>query len=103
MTVETPYEKALRQSVEHVHIVAARRGWDTGILVAEFDKGRPSHAYQEHTLTISIRGTHLSVSGVGIPHEWIEIGTGFIDSRFSQHIAALLGELERKSKGQEKL
>ena len=96
------YEKSLSHALEHVHIVAARRGWNTGILVAEFDKGRPSHAYQEHTLTISIRDAHLSVSSAGIPHEWIEIGTDFIDARFSQHIAALLGELERKSKGQEK-
>ena len=97
MTVEVVYQKSLRHALEFVHIVAARRGWDTGTLIAAFDVGRVPGIYQEHTLIISIRDTHLSVATAGIPHEWIEISTGFIDVRFSHRIAALLSELEKKS------
>jgi len=99
MTVEVMYEKSLRHALEYVHIVAARRGWDTGTLIAAFDVGRVPGIYQEHTLIISIRDTHFSAATEGIPHDWVEIGTGFIDARFSQRIAALLSELEKKSMG----
>ena len=97
MTVETPYEKSMRYAREHVHVVAARRGWDTSSLVAVFDEGRVPGIYSEHTLTISVRDTYLSAAASGIPHEWIEIGTGFIDLRFSQRIAMLFTELETKA------
>lgn len=99
MTVEVVYEKSLRHALEYVHIVAIRRGWNTVTLVAAFDVGRVPGMYQEHTLTISIRDTHWSATTEGIPHDWVEIGTGFIDSRFSQRIAALLSDLEKKSPG----
>ena len=97
MTVEVVYEKLLRHALEYVHIVATRRGWDTGTLIVAFDVGRAPGIYQQHTLTISLRDTGFSVATEGIPHEWIEIGTGFIDSRFSKRIAALFSELEKKS------
>ncbi|HKQ25625.1 MAG TPA: hypothetical protein VJT81_14370 [Burkholderiales bacterium] len=97
MTAETAYEKSLRHALEHIYIVAARRGWDTGTLSAALDHGRAPRVYQEHTVTLSIRDTQFSVAATGIPHEWIEIGTGFIDTRFSQRIATLLAELEVKS------
>lgn len=97
MTVEDMYVKSLRQALETVHIVAARSGWDIGRLVASFDDGRVPGISPEHTLTISIRDTNFSVTTEGIPHDWIEIGTNFIDSRFSRRIAALLAELEKKS------
>jgi hypothetical protein len=48
-------------------------------------------------LIISIRDTDFSVATEGIPHDWIEIGTGFIDSRFSQRLVALFSELDKKS------
>jgi len=99
MTVETTYEKSLRHALENVHIVAARRGWDIGRLVASFDDGRAPGIYPEHILTISIRDTQLSVTAENIPHEWMEIGTSLIDSRFSRRIVTLLSELENKSKG----
>lgn len=97
MTIDAAYEKSLRHALEHIHIVAARRGWDIGRLVASFDDGRVPAMYSEHTLTISIRDTQFSVTSAGIPHDWMEIGTSFIDSRFARRIAALLSELEKKS------
>src|SRR5258706_9075070 len=53
--------------------------------------------HQEHALTISVRDTSLAVTADGIPHEWISTGTGYIDSRFSRQIAALLSDLETKA------
>jgi hypothetical protein len=58
--------------------------------------GRVPGIYQEHTLIISVRNTAFSVTAEGISHAWIEIGTGFIDARFSQRIAVLLSGLEKK-------
>ena len=94
MSVEDLYEKSLRQGLEYVHIVAARRGWVGGMLVPAFDVGRVPGIYREHTLTISVAATFVSTDGIS--HDWIEIGTGFIDSRFSRRVGALLSELERK-------
>jgi hypothetical protein len=96
MTVEEVYAKSLCHALEHVYVVAARRGLDTSQLDARFDAGRDPGIYQEHTLNISVRNTHLLVTTEGIPHDWLEIGTGFIDTRFSQRIAVLLSDLEKK-------
>jgi len=96
MTVEDEYGKSLRHALEYVYVVAARRGIDTGQLLVVIDAGRDPGIYQEHTLTISIRDAAFSVTAEGIPHDWIEIGTGFIDARLSQRIGPLLSELERK-------
>ncbi len=96
MTVEDEYGNSLRHALEFVYVVAARRGLDTGQLLVAIDSGRNPGIYQEHTLMISVRGTSFSVTADGIPHDWIEIGTGFIDARLSQRIGVLLSELERK-------
>jgi hypothetical protein len=97
MTVDLAYERSIKHGLEYVHVIAARRGWDTRKLHVVFDDGREPAKYQEHTLVISILDTDCSVMAQGIPHQWIEIGTGFIDIRFSQRIAALLSDLERKA------
>jgi hypothetical protein len=96
MPVEDEYGKSLRHALEYVYVVAARRGLDTGQLLVAIDSGRDPGIYQEHTLTISVRNTAFSATAEGIPHDWIEIGTGFIDARLSQRMTALLSELEKK-------
>ena len=96
MTEEEMYVKSLHQAVEYVYVVAARRGLDIAQLFAEIDPGRDPALYKQHVLTISIRGTGLSVMDDNIPHDWIQIGTGFIDARFSRRIAFLLTDLEKK-------
>jgi hypothetical protein len=96
MTVEEEYGKSLRHALEYVYVVVARRGLDTGQVLVAIDSGREPGIYREHTLTISVRNAALSVTAEGIPHDWIEIGTGFIDARLSQRIASLLSELEKK-------
>ena len=37
----------------------------------------------------------MSVAADNIPHEWLGMGTGYIDMRFSKRIAALLQELNQ--------
>lgn len=96
MTIDEEYAKSLRHAVEYVYVVAARRGLDTSKLAADIDHGREPGICQEHSLTISVRGTPLRVTAEGIPHDWITIGTGFIDTRYSQRIAFLLSELEKE-------
>lgn len=91
------YEQVLRDAVEDIYVVAVRRGLDIGQLAAEFDAGRGPGPHQEHTLTISVRDTSLAVTADGVPHEWLSTGTGYIDSRFSRQIAALLSDLETKA------
>ena len=97
MPAQDKYQKLLRNALEDVFVIAARRGLDTGQLAAEFDAGRGPGPHQVHTLTISVRDTSLAVTGDDIPHEWLSIGTGYIDSRFSRRIAALLSDLEQKA------
>jgi hypothetical protein len=97
MSVQKPYEQVLRDAREYVFVVAVRRGLDTRRLAAEFDTDRGPGPHQEHTLTISMRGTAFAVTADGIPHEWISTGTGFIDTRFSRRIEAMLSDLERKA------
>ena len=99
MAEEDDYEKSLRHALEYAYVVAARRGLDTGQLLVTIDSGREPGIYQEHTLSISVRNTQLSVTSEGIPHHWIEIGTGFIDIRLSHRIAVLLSELEKEWAG----
>ena len=90
------YRKSLQQAVEYVYVVASRRGLDIAQLIAQIDPGRDPALHKHHVLTISIRGTDLSVVDENIPHDWIQIGTGFIDARFSRRIAFLLTDLEKK-------
>ena len=65
------------------------------MLGVEFDFGRGPGPHSQHTLKISFRDTPLSASAQDIPHEWLSAGTGFIDTRFSQTVAALLQELNK--------
>ena len=97
MSAQEQYEQILRDALEDVFVVAVRRGLDTRQIAAEFDAGREAGPHQEHTLTISIRDTSLAVTADSVPHEWLSTGTGYIDSRYSRRIAALLSDLERKA------
>jgi hypothetical protein len=97
MPAQEQYEQVLRDAPEDVFVGAVRRGLDTGQLAAEFDADRGPGPHQEHTWTISVRETSLTVMADGIPHERISTGTGFIDTRFSRRIAAILSDLERKA------
>jgi hypothetical protein len=97
MPAQDKYQKLLRNALEDVFVVAARRGLDTEQLAAEFDADRGPGPHQQHTLTVSVRETSLSLTADDIPHEWLSIGTGYIDSRFSRRIAALLSDLAKKA------
>lgn len=97
MPTKEQYEQVLRDALEGVFVVAVRRGLDTAQLAAEFDADQGPGLHQEHTLMISIRETSIAATAEGIPHEWLTIGTGFIDTRFSRRIAALLADLEKKA------
>jgi len=97
MSPQEQYEQVLRDALEDIFVVAVRRGMDTGQLAAEFDAGRGPGPHQEHTLTISVRDTSLAASAGGVPHQWLSTGTGYIDTRFSRLIAAVLSDLEKKA------
>ena len=101
MPSRAQYDAVLRDALEHVFVVATRRGLDIGPLAAEFDSGLESGFHDGHTLTISIRDTSMSVTTTLIPHNWLSTSTGFLDTRFSRKIAGLLSDLETvaKSKG----
>jgi hypothetical protein len=89
------YATVMSDAVEHVFIHALRHSLDTRVLSVEFDVGRGPGPHSQHTLRISLRDTPISVSAQDIPHEWLSAGTGFIDTRFSQSVAALLQELNK--------
>jgi hypothetical protein len=94
---EKPYETVMHDAVEHVFIYALRQAMDTRALGVEFDSGRNPGPHAQHTLTISLRASPLSVTARDIPHEWLSAGTGFIDTRFSTSVASLLQELHKKA------
>jgi hypothetical protein len=96
MATRELYEKVLRDALEDVFVVAAKQGLDTGQLTAAFDAARGPGPHQIHTLTISVRDTSLAVTADDIPHEWLSIGTGFIDTRLFRRSAALLSDLAKK-------
>ena len=75
--------------------MVAREGLDTGQITAVFDVDRGPGPHQEHSLTISVRDSSIVVTTEGIFHEWLSTGTGFIDTRFSRHVAAMLSDLKR--------
>ena len=97
MSPQEQYQQVLRDALEDVFVVAVRRGLDTRQLAAEFDADRGPGPHQEHTLTVSVRDTALVVTAHGIPHDWLSIGTGYIDARFSRRIAAILQDLEKNA------
>jgi hypothetical protein len=91
------YENVLQDALEDVMVVAVRRGLDPARLVAQFDVDLAPVPHRDHTLTIAIRDSSISVECSGIAHEWLSIGTGYIDSRFSKCVTTLLTELENKA------
>ena len=93
------YERSLSHALDFVHVIAARRGWDTGQILVVIDSGREPATYQAHTATLSVQNASITVTANDIPHDWIETGTGFVDTRFSQRLGILLSELERKWSG----
>jgi len=92
------YETIMHDAVEHVYIYALRHSMDTRAISVEFDAGRGPGPHSEHTLTISMRTSPISVSASDIPHDWLTAGTGYIDTRLSKSVAALLSELDKKAK-----
>jgi hypothetical protein len=92
------YDKALRDAVDHISVVAVRYAVDTRRLVIEVDANRGPGPHEEHTLTISVRDADLTVFKDKIPHDWLSIGTGFIDPRLSRVAGSLLIELEKKAR-----
>jgi hypothetical protein len=92
---EKLYETIMTDAKEHVYIYALRNAMDTRVLGVEFDAGRGPGPHAQHTLTISVLNSPISVSATDIPHDWLSAGTGFIDSRFSKSVGALLQELTR--------
>jgi hypothetical protein len=91
------YENVLQDALEDVMVVAVRRGLDPARLVAQFDVDLAPVPRLDHILTIAIRDSSISVECSGIAHEWLSIGTGYIDSRFSKCVTTLLTELENKA------
>ena len=92
------YQQVLNDAVEHVFIYAVRRAMDTRMLTAEFDTGRGPGPHSSHTLTVAVRDSEVSVTALDIPHEWLSMGTDYIDTRFSKRIAVIRQEeLDKKA------
>jgi len=87
----------MRDAKEDVFLVAVRQAIDTRLLVVEFDAGLGPGPHPEHTLTISVRDTDLAVKADAIPHEWLPVSTGFIDTRFSRLVSGQLADLVKKA------
>ncbi len=94
--VQKLYETIMSDAKEHVFIYALRHAMDTRLLAVEFDVGRGPGPHEQHTLTISHREAPICVTAEGIPHHWLYAGTGYIDTRFSSSVAALLQKLNAK-------
>jgi len=95
--VEERYGWVMRDAKEDVFLMAVRRAIDTRLITVEFDAGRGPGQFSEHTLTISMKGATLSVSDHTISHDWLPVGTGLVDTRFSRVVAALLMDLAAKA------
>jgi len=91
------YELVMRDAKDNVFLVAVRQAIDTRLLVVEFDADREPGLHPEHTLTIAVRDTPLAVKADGIPHEWLPVSTGFIDTRFSKLVGGQLADLVKKA------
>jgi len=91
------YELALGRAVQDILVIAARYGINTRHIVIAFDVGRDPARYNEHTITIAIRDSDIAVAVEGVPHDWLDIGTGFIDTRLYRRISPLIFELEHKA------
>jgi len=91
------HDEVLRHAVEDIAVIAIRYGINSRHLLIAFDVGREPARYDDHTVTIAIRDSDLSVTTDGIAHHWLVAGTGFIDTRLSRRIGPLLIELEKKA------
>jgi hypothetical protein len=91
------YKSVMCDAKETVFLVAARLGIDTRLIDVDIDAGLGPGPHQQHVLVISVRGAPLSVRDRNIAHEWLPVGTAFIDDRFSKLVAALLSELTAKA------
>ena len=92
------YEQVLRDAAEDVCVLALRNAIDPGHLLIEFDANRASGRYRVHTLTISLRDSEISATADNVPHEWLSMGTGFIDVRLSRVAQMLLAEIEKRAR-----
>ena len=91
------YELVMRDAREDIFLVAVRRAIDTRLIAVEFDAGRGPGPHAEHTLTISVRDSPITVTADAIPHDWLPVSTGFIDTRFSRLVGGLLADLVKKA------
>lgn len=91
------YDETLSRAVEDIAIIATRYGINSRNLAIGLDIGREPARYNEHTVTIAIRNTDLSVTAEGIPHHWLGVATGFVDTRLSRRIGPLLLQLENQA------
>src|SRR3954465_15937601 len=92
-SAEQLYEQVMRDAKEDIFLVAVRQAIDTRRIKVEFDVGRGLGPHTIHTLTISAPEASLTVTREDIPHNWLPVSTGFIDTRFSRLVQALLREL----------
>jgi len=88
----------LRRAKDDVYVVAARHGIDTREITIEFDQDGGPELQDIHTLTVAIRNSSVTATARDIPHEWLPVATGFVDTRFSRIVSALLIELHKKAK-----
>ena len=96
-TAAERYDVVMRDAKEDIFLVAVRRAIDTRLIAVEFDAGRGAGPHEEHTLTISVRDSPIAVTAGAIPHDWLPISTGFIDTRFSKLVGGLLSDLNEKA------
>jgi len=89
--------RRMRGAVDVLFVLAVRRGIDMSAITADFDVGRCPGPHSEHTLTLTALDSTISVTAPAIPHDWLCVGTSYIDVRLSKCIAALLQELEKKA------
>ena len=88
----------MRRAKDDVYVVAARHGIDTREITIEFDLECGPGLQEIHTLTIAVRNSAVAATAHDIPHEWLPVSTGFVDTRFSRIVSALLIELHKKAK-----
>lgn len=88
----------MRRAKDDVYVVAVRHGIDTREITIEFDLDSGPELHDKHTLTVALRNSAVAATAHDIPHEWLPVATGFVDTRFSRIVSALLIELHKKAK-----
>ena len=92
------YTLVMRDALDNVFITAVRQAIDVQKIRVEFDAGADAGPRPQHTLTIYVRDDpRLFVSATDIPHEWLPIATGFIDTRFTKLVTGLLTDLVKRA------